>query len=200
LSRFKPSLSALLFYLGMPPGSLPDDWPYFISICTTLDQEGMHESLEKGFMDNGLHMVITTPTVIDPSLGPEGHHSLKVLVHGPGSSQFQKTYGNERVLEDLQEKIFSLIHSYTGVDVVSSALFVEKATPMTLLRLTGNEEGAMYGFDAALNQVGPMRPPNRTSLDNLLWVGHYTHPAHGIVGSAMSGRFASEIILASQRK
>jgi phytoene dehydrogenase-like protein len=157
----------------------------------------MHESLEKGLMDNGLHMVMTTPTVIDPGLGPEGHHSLKILVHSPGARIFEKKYGTDRDMEALQERIFSLIHSYTGVDIGARALFVERATPMTLLRLTANREGAMYGFDAALNQVGPMRPPNRTALDNLLWVGHYTHPAHGIVGSAMSGRFASEIILAS---
>ena len=199
LHKFKPSLSAVLFYLGLPAAVLPGDWPYFISICTTLDQEGMHNSLEKGFMENGLHMVITTPTVIDPTLGPEGHHSLKVLVHCPGSGPFEKRYGTEAAFESLRRDVFSLIHSHTGVDMGTHALLVEKATPLTLLRLTGNEGGAMYGFDAALNQVGPMRPPNRTALDNLLWVGHYTHPAHGIVGSSMSGRFVSEIILESQR-
>ena len=60
--------------------------------------------------------------------------------------------------------------------------------------MTANENGAMYGLDAACGQVGPHRPPNRTRLPNLLWVGHYTSPSHGIVGSALSGYFAANII------
>ncbi|MCP4666173.1 MAG: hypothetical protein GY849_07380, partial [Deltaproteobacteria bacterium] len=95
---------------------------------------------------------------------------------------------------------FSLICRYTGLDIPAHALFIERATPMTLARRTGNEGGAMYGLDAACGQVGPQRPPNRTTLDNLLWVGHYTHPAHGIVGSAMSGRFAAETVIAARSK
>jgi phytoene dehydrogenase-like protein len=76
---------------------------------------------------------------------------------------------------------------------------VEHATPGTLFKRTGNEEGAMYGLDAACGQVGPQRPPNRTAIENLIMVGHYTHPAHGIVGSAMSGAFVSKIIRNSDR-
>jgi phytoene dehydrogenase-like protein len=52
----------------------------------------------------------------------------------------------------------------------------------------------MYGLDAALGQVGPGRPPTKTALKNLLWVGHYVRPAHGIVGSGLSGSFAANII------
>lgn len=200
LAKYKPSLSALLFYLAVPAGYLPSDWPYFISIHTSRDIEAMSAALERGSMGDGLHIVITTPSIMDSALAPSGYHAIKVLVRAPRTDLFEKEYGSDPALGQLQGQIFSTIKSFTGLDITSNALFVERATPMTLLRRTGNEAGAMYGLDAACNQVGPFRPPNRTVLDNLLWVGHYTHPAHGIVGSAMSGRFAAKIVLKNTKK
>jgi phytoene dehydrogenase-like protein len=200
LRKYTPSLSALLFYVSLPADSLPGDWPYFISIHSAHDQEEMAAALDQGNMEKGLHMVITTPTVMDPSLAPGGTHSLKVLVHAPRSPLFGPTYGSKRELDRLEDRVFSLIRLHTGLDIPLHARFVERATPMTLAERTGNEGGAMYGLDAACGQVGPQRPPNRTALDNLLWVGHYTHPAHGIVGSAMSGRFAAELVLAANKE
>jgi len=192
--KYQPSLSAVIFYIAMPQKGLPPDWTYFISLHTGQDDEAMALALNKGSMDQGLHIIITTPTLLDPSLAPSGYHSLKILVHAPPAPLFKKRYGRPDRLKRLQDRVFSLIRQHTGLDIQSHALFTEMATPMTLQRRTGNEKGAMYGLDAAVGQVGPQRPPNRTRLENLLWVGHYTRPAHGIVGSAMSGRFAAEII------
>lgn len=195
LERFKPSLSAVLFYIKFKKDDLPSEWPYFVSINTNNDLEAMNAALEKGSMEHGLHIVITTPSLMDASLAPSGHHSLKVLVHAPRADLFDKNYGAADAFERLRSQVFSEIQNHTGLDLSTHALFVEHATPGTLLRRTGNEGGAMYGLDAACGQVGPQRPPNRTALKNLLCAGHYTHPAHGIVGSAMSGSFASKIIL-----
>ncbi|MBW1813807.1 MAG: hypothetical protein JRJ39_09080, partial [Deltaproteobacteria bacterium] len=134
-----------------------------------------------------------------PSLAPEGQHSLKVLVHAPRADHFQKMYGTGVDMDRLKNNIFLTIKNRTGLDIHSNALFVDQATPVTLMDRTGNENGAMYGLDAACEQVGPLRPPNRTALDNLLWVGHYTRPSHGIVGSAMAGKFASNIIQSTDK-
>jgi all-trans-retinol 13,14-reductase len=196
LGRSKPSLSALLFYIQLKQEDLPPDWPYFVSVHTSKDLEAMHQALEKGSMEAGLHMVITTPSLMDSSLAPSGHHSLKVLVHAPPMDLFEKNYGTPASFNRLQRLVFSEIRNRTGLDLPSCVLAMETATPATLYRRTGNEQGAMYGLDAACGQVGPLRPPNRTAIKNLICAGHYTHPAHGIVGSAMSGAFASKIVLA----
>ncbi|NDY41394.1 NAD(P)/FAD-dependent oxidoreductase [Dissulfurirhabdus thermomarina] len=192
--RLRPSASALLFYLGLPSDALPPDWPYFVSIQTDADLERAAAALAEGSMEEGLHVVITTPSLLDPGLAPPGHHSVKVLVHAPPAGRFRHRYGEAAALSRLEDRIFGEIRSLAGVDLRGPARFVERATPMTLERRTGNEEGAMYGLDAAVDQVGPLRPPNRTALDRLLWVGHYTHPSHGIVGSALSGLFAADTI------
>jgi len=197
LAKYRPSLSALIFYAALPAASLPPDWPYFVSINTGRDLEAMAAALECGSMESGLHIVLTTPSLLDPSLAPSGYHGMKIIVHAPRADLFEQHYGTEAAMAELEALVFAAIRTHTGLDVPASALFFERATPATLLMRTGNEGGAMYGFDAACNQVGPLRPPNRTALANLLWIGHYTSPAHGIVGSALSGSFAARIVMAS---
>ncbi|SPD74839.1 putative All-trans-retinol 13,14-reductase [uncultured Desulfobacterium sp.] len=199
LERYRLSLSAVLFYVKLHKEALPPNWPYFVSITTATDLEAMHGALEAGSMEQGLHMVITTPSLLDQTLAPPGYHSLKVLVHAPRADLFARNYGFDSSFNRLQKQVFSKIHKLSGLDLATHAFFVERATPNTLMRMTGNQQGAMYGLDAACGQVGPQRPPNRTAIKNLLWAGHYTHPAHGIVGSAMSGSFASKIVLSDSK-
>jgi len=200
LAKYRPSLSALVFYAGIAAERLPPDWPYFVSIYTDFDLEAMAAALEGGSMEQGMHIVITAASLLDAGLAPAGHHSLKIIVHAPRAELFTKRYGDAGALEKLREYIFTAIRARTGLELQSGDLLAAPAVPETLQHRTGNEGGAMYGLDAACNQVGPLRPPNRTALDNLLWVGHYTSPAHGIVGSALSGTFASRIVLSTHGK
>ena len=195
LDRYTPSGSALLYYVGVPPGVLPPSWPYFTSLQTETDPGVLHRRIENGELERGLLLVITTATVVDPSLAPAGHHTLKVLVHAPRADVFEACYPNPGDRDRLRARVFEAIRDRTGVDLAGTALFVEEATPLTLRDRTGNEGGAMYGLDASCSQVGPRRPPNRTALDRLFWAGHYTHPSHGIVGSALSGSFAARRVL-----
>ncbi len=194
LERYTVSPSALLFYVALPEEALPENWPYFVSLHTSDDPELEAQAIARGIYKNGLHLVITTPSILDPDLAPQGHHAMKILVHAPQASVFAKEFDNPENIDKLQKDIFEIIKEKTTLDIDSTNLFTVKATPQVLIDRTGNEEGAMYGFDSALGQVGPGRPPLATKLDNLLWIGHYNRPAHGIVGSALSGCFAANII------
>jgi phytoene dehydrogenase-like protein len=194
LERYTVSPSALLFYVALPSQALPADWPYFVSLHTSDDPELEAQAIDRGIYKNGLHLVITTPSLLDPELAPPGHHAMKVLVHAPRASVFAEEFPDKASVDKLQQDIFAIIRERTGLDLAGANLFTIQATPQVLMARTGNEEGAMYGFDSALGQVGPGRPPLTTKLDNLLWIGHYNRPAHGIVGSALSGCFAANII------
>ncbi len=200
LYRYTPSPSAVLYYVGVRPGVLPPSWPYFTSIQTETDPAVLHRNIEQGALEKGLYLVITAATVMDRSLAPAGHHSLKVLVHAPRAEVFEARYPAEEDRELLRSLVFNAIRDRTGVDLAKEALFVEEATPLTLRNRTGNQGGAMYGLDASCRQVGPRRPPNHTSFGRLLWAGHYTLPAHGIVGSALSGSFAARRVIAEGGK
>lgn len=189
LDQYTVSPSAVLFYLGIKESALPEDWPYFVSLHTGVNAEQETSAIENGLFAEGLHLVITTPSLLDRSLAPKGFHGLKILVHTPHASKFV-----EQDMDKLQEMVFEAISHKTNLNIDSSVVLNITATPQTLQHRTDNEEGSMYGFDAAMNQVGPRRPPTQTRIKNLLWVGHYTRPAHGIVGSGLSGSFAANII------
>ncbi|MDA3971128.1 MAG: NAD(P)/FAD-dependent oxidoreductase [Desulfobulbaceae bacterium] len=193
LDRYTVSPSAMLFYLGIKQSVLPPDWPYFVSLHTGVNPEQETEAIDQGRSDEGMHLVITTPSLLDPTLAPAGFHSMKILVHAPRSS-LCKDQASAESIRVLQEKVFKVISEKTGLTLADNVVLNLSATPATLQQRTGNEEGSMYGFDAAMGQVGPRRPPNQTRIKNLLWVGHYTRPAHGIVGSSLSGSFAANII------
>ncbi len=193
LDQYTVSPSAMLFYLGIKKAALPEDWPYFVSLHTGQNPELETRAIEQGHLDDGLHLVITTPSLLDPTLAPHDCHCLKILVHTPHGSKFTAQSSQENI-KKLQRKVFQAISQKTDLNLEDNVILNISATPQTLEQRTDNEEGAMYGFDAAMNQVGPRRPPTKTRLKNLLWVGHYTRPAHGIVGSGLSGSFAANII------
>lgn len=187
LSRFTPSGSAALFYCSVPRSALPADWPYFVSIHTGRDPEAT------GTPENR-HIVVTTPTLLDPSMAPADSHSLRVMVHLPGTDEFAAQHPSEESREQFRTDIFAAVSAAGGPDLDSKGALLETAWPSSLERITANVHGAMYGLDAAVGQVGPWRPPVTTRLDNLFWCGHYVRPSHGIVGSALSGQFAAQSI------
>ena len=193
LDQYTVSPSALLFYLGIKKSALPIDWPYFVSLHTGKNPEQETRAIDQGHLNKGLHLVITTPSLLDHSLAPPDYHCLKILVHAPHASIFANSYDKNKI-KTLQHQVFQAISEKTKLNLKDNIILQFSATPHTLQQRTDNEEGAMYGLDAALNQVGPRRPPTKTRLKNLLWIGHYTRPAHGIVGSGLSGSFAANII------
>lgn len=193
LDQYKVSPSAMLFYLGIKKSVFPDGWPYFVSLHTGQNPEQEATLIEQGCLKESLHLVITTPSLLDANLAPKGFHAMKILVHTPNALRFRDQLSVQKITA-LQQKIFKIISNKTGLTIENNDVVNITATPDTLCRRTGNENGAMYGFDAALGQVGPGRPPIRTGVKNLLWVGHYARPSHGIVGAGLSGSFAANII------
>ncbi|WP_167590353.1 phytoene desaturase family protein [Oceanidesulfovibrio indonesiensis] len=187
LARYTPSGSAALYYCSVPDSAIPADWPYFVSIHTGRDPEATGTPANR-------HIVVTTPTLLDPTMAPAGSHSLKVMVHLPGADKFANEYPDVESRERFRREIFAAVAAAGGPDLDAHGQLLEKAMPETLERITANEHGAMYGLDAAVGQVGPWRPPITTRLDNLFWCGHYVRPSHGIVGSALSGKFAADTI------
>jgi phytoene dehydrogenase-like protein len=71
--------------------------------------------------------------------------------------------------------------------------FRESATPLTLERYTGNDEGAIYGWESAPGRGGASRPSPATGWDNLVLAGHWTRPGSGISAAATSGWLAARM-------
>jgi prolycopene isomerase len=198
-SRFEYSLSCFVLYLATDLDLKQMGLPYFTYLRLLSDLEEEDRILRKGEIPQNPTLMVSIPTMLDPSLAPPGQHILSVLINVPyhykekwGGGDFEKY---RRIKEDFSQKVLHQLESKLIPNLRSHLLFYEAATPLTLERYTGNEMGAMYGLASTPQQVGNLRPSHQTPIPGLFQVGHYTRPSHGIVGASLSGFIASRIIL-----
>jgi len=191
------SLSSFLVYLGVRMDLDKQDLPYFTYLSTG-DARKEYEQLARGEQPDDPSVIITIPTLLDPSLAPKGNHTVRLMT--PASYAFCKGWGSDeqthyrRIKEEETQRLIRMVEERYMPGLSSHCTCIEAATPLTLERYTANEKGASYGLAPTPGQIGRGRPANRTPLKGLYLAGHYTRPAHGIVGAAISGRFVADMI------
>jgi prolycopene isomerase len=199
IRRFEYSLSCFILYLATDLDLKGMGLSYFTYLRFLSDLEEEDRILQRGEIPNHPTMIVSIPTLLDPSLAPPKKHLIKVLVYAPYHHQEEWGKGNieiyRRTKEDFSQKILQQLESKLIPDLRNHLLFYESATPLTLERYTGNQMGAMYGLASTPNQIGNFRPHHRTPIPGLFQVGHYTRPSHGILGASLSGLFATRAIL-----
>jgi len=198
-SRLEYSLSCFVLYLATDLDLREMGLPYFTYLRFLSDLEEEDRMLRKGEIPQSPTLMVSIPTMLDPSLAPPGQHILSVLINVPYHYQAKWGGGDlekyRHIKEDFSQKILHQLESKLIPGLRSHLLFYEAATPLTLERYTGNEMGAMYGLASTPQQVGNLRPPHQTPIPGLFQVGHYTRPSHGIVGASLSGFIGARIIL-----
>jgi prolycopene isomerase len=203
MSHLEYSLSCFILYLATDLDVKGMDLPYFTYLRFLSDLEEEDRLLQGGEIPNHPAMIVSIPTLLDPSLAPPRQHLIKVLVNVPYHYQEKWEKGDVGKYIGIKEKFSQRILQQLEVklipDLRNHLLFYEAATPLTLERYTGNEMGAMYGLASTPRQIGNLRPPHQTPIPGLFQVGHYTRPSHGIVGASLSGLFAARMILQQKR-
>jgi phytoene dehydrogenase-like protein len=199
MRRLEYSLSCFILYITTNLDLKGMDLPYFTYLRSLSDLEEEDRMLRRGEVPKHPTMMISIPTLLDPSLSPPNQHIIKVLIIVP--YHYQEKWGGDdpekyrRIKEEFSQKVLQQLESKLIPGLKSHLLFYEAATPLTLERYTGNELGAMYGLASTPQQIGNFRPPHHTPVKGLFQVGHYTRPSHGIVGASLSGLFAARTIL-----
>lgn len=130
---------------------------------------------------------VSLPTLLDPSLAPEGYHIIHTFTPSsmdywqgltPKQYEFKKEEAAGRLIERL-EKIFPGLDA--GLD------YMEIGTPRTHRRFLGRINGT-YGPIPARRLLGLLSMPfNRTAIKNLYCVGDSTFPGQGLNAVAFSG-------------
>jgi phytoene dehydrogenase-like protein len=197
------SLSSFLVYLGVRMDLDKQDLPYFTYLSTG-DAQREYEQLVRGEQPDEPSIIVTIPTLLDPALAPKGNHIVRLMA--PASYAFCKGWGSDghthyrRIKEEEAQRLIRMVEERYMPGLSSHCTCIEAATPLTLERYTANEKGASYGLAPTPGQIGRGRPANKTPLKGLYLAGHYTRPAHGIVGAALSGRFVADMISKEYRE
>jgi phytoene dehydrogenase-like protein len=142
----------------------------------------------------------TIPTLVDPSLAPEGKHVMSILFQAAPRRLRDAEWSTERDrLADIAVK--SMERFAPGLGELVEAR--EVITPEDMENEYGLTGGHVYHAEPALDQFFAWRPLNgearyRLQIDGLYLAGSGAHPGGGITGGP--GANASRQILADEKR
>jgi len=84
-------------------------------------------------------------------------------------------------------------------DIKNYIEVIEAATPKTLERYTLNTDGAAYGWEVTVDQIGENRLSPQTPVENLYLTGHWTRPGPGICAVVSSGWGVANLIMEKEK-
>lgn len=153
------------------------------------------------------YLDVTIPTVLDPSLAPEGKHVLSASVQfapfklagasadGKVAARSEANWNARR--RDLGECVIKTLSAYAP-NLSGLIEQVQVITPHDLESVYGFTGGHIYHGELALDQLFTMRPVldwarYKTPIHGLFLCGSGTHPGNGLTG-ASGANAAREII------
>ncbi|SRR5579885_177043 len=140
-------------------------------------------------------MAITLYDNILPDYSPKGKNTLNLITTQGFDhwEKFEKDYraGRKTEYNAEKERMASVLLARAEERLLpglSKAIEVKEiGTPLTNLRYTGNDRGAIYGWDQTLDNSGDRRVAHATPVKNLYLAGAWTRPGHGYGAVIQSG-------------
>ena len=191
------------------------DLPTFPALSNAVAADGSREALsgrihigyeidylEKAFdawkygeISQAPYLDVTIPTILDPSLAPEGKHVLSAYF------QFAPYRLRQRSWKERRGELANIVLKTLGAYSPNFSTLVEGAqvvTPEDLESTYGFTGGHIFHGELALDQIFTMRPVMdwaryQTPVRGLFLCGNGTHPGNGLTG-ASGANAAKEII------
>ncbi|HVW80911.1 MAG TPA: phytoene desaturase family protein [Mycobacteriales bacterium] len=188
LARLRHAPSCALLLAG---SSLPQDGQAHHTIhFGTAWRETFRELIDKRVLASDPSMLVSAPTVSDPSLAPDGKSSWYVLVPTPnldGPVNWELTGAGYR--DQVVTRLETLGYAGFG-DAIEAESWT---TPADWVK-RGMAHGTPFSIAHSFGQTGPFRPGN-LAFDNVVFVGTGTQPGVGVPMVLLSGRLAAERII-----
>lgn len=149
--------------------------------------------------DDVAWLLVATPSLVDPTRAPLGHHTVKFLTHTiydlPGGGAAAWAGHKEAFLEKLVEKLRRFCPGFTDdvilKTMIKSPVDIEAWNPHMI-------HGAPHGGDRSITYAGEQRPApgwaaHQMPIAGLWQTGGTTHPGGSITG--YPGRNAAMVVL-----
>jgi phytoene dehydrogenase-like protein len=138
---------------------------------------------------------VTIPTILDPSLAPDGKHVLSAYVQFAPYKLREGNWGARR--HDLGHAVAKTLAAYAP-NLPNLIEYMQVITPLDLETSYGFTGGHIFHGELALDQLFTMRPildwaRYKTPIRGLFLCGSGTHPGNGLTG-ASGANAAREII------
>ena len=157
--------------------------------------EKAFDAWKYGEISQAPYLDVTIPTILDPSLAPEGKHVLSAYF------QFAPYRLRQGSWKERRGELVNILLKTLGAYSPNFATLVEAAqviTPEDLESVYGFTGGHIFHGELALDQIFTMRPVMdwaryHTPVRGLFLCGNGTHPGNGLTG-ASGANAAKEII------
>jgi phytoene dehydrogenase-like protein len=161
--------------------------------------ERAFDASKYGQLSSAPYLDVTIPTLLDPSLAPEGKHVLSAYVQFAPYKLKSGDWSNKR--QELGETVIETLSIYApGITELIESMQV--ITPHDLETSYGFTGGHLFHGELALDQLFTMRPVldwarYKSPIRGLYLCGSGTHPGNGLTGA--SGANAAREIIHSLR-
>lgn len=189
LRAIRPMCSSFNVFLGVKAEGLGLEAMAPALCCLpNYDLDGQYEAMRRGEIEAN-NFWIGLPTLTNPFMAPEGHHLVVLYATVPyrpaGIDWKEDKEAFTRRVIDLAEKAIP--------GLKRNIVMTDAASPDTLVRYTGNSEGAVAGWECS-PEADALRPANRTPVEGLFLAGHWTVPGPGTGSVMQSGLIAADLI------
>jgi prolycopene isomerase len=176
LDRMKTSLSAVVVFAATDL-----DVSHLPQTCIACEH-WTHAEGYQGVLDGraGGHW-LTIPTLHDPSLAPPGEHLL--IITCLARFDADRDAVADQVLQLYEERYLPGLREHLK--------FLEVASPRTIARYQGNDDGPIYGWENSPANAGSRRLHHDTAVEGLYLCGHFTQPGSGAFRAFFSGAEAA---------
>ncbi|MGN6605937.1 MAG: phytoene desaturase family protein [Jatrophihabitans sp.] len=191
IRRLRYSPSAAVLHVGSS-ATFPDAQHHTINFGAAWDST-FDELIDDGTTMSDPSVLVTTPSLTDPSLAPNGKHTYYALFPTPNLDH-RRPIDWARQRAGYRDEMVATMErrGYAGF---GDGIEVEHLVTPADWQAQGMAAGAPFAAAHLFRQTGPFRP---TTLDrrieNLVFAGSNTQPGVGVPMVLVSGRLAAERI------
>ena len=188
LQKMRPGLSAFTVYSANSSVDLHElGFAHEVFIAKSWDPDEIYSHILDG---DPWQVTMTSTTLADPSLAPEGENLVVFFAVVPYDIGEPWDEARDRYTELLIDQVEAV-----APDFREGITFVEGATPRALERFSLNRDGAIYGWENTADQSLSKRLPNATPIDGLFLASAWSQPGCGTIAVMQGGFQVAQQIL-----
>ncbi len=188
LKRAAPSEDVAILYLATDLDVRALGVPFQTCVYTGWD---IDESYARATTTREVtYLDVMIPTLIDPALAPPGEHIVMLGTYPLPKDAAADAAADEQRAEEMLELAE---HVLPGLRDHITHVGSDKVGPGQRYPL--RRANAVYGWEVSPHHVGLKRLPQRTPIDGLLLVGHWTRPGPGVITVIASAIQAARLAL-----
>lgn len=193
IKSLAPSMSVPMVYLGVDYE--PELKAHHALVTQPMDKMDSYwrDTYLKNRLPETTFGLVCCPTKSDPSLAPEGHHIVNLILT-PGPYELEGTdWDSEK--EAFIEGAVKFFSEKAMPGLADHVKVAEISTPLDYERRLLHPRGAIYGLQQETTASLCFRPSARSkSIKGLYLAGASTHPGGGVPLTVASGIIAADLI------